>query len=249
MRRPLVAGNWKMNGSRVVAEQLTDEISAAVLPGCDVVLCPPVPYLSIVSSRIGAAAVSLGGQDCSEHENGAYTGETAVSMLADIGCRYVIVGHSERRQNFGETDTRVAAKVAAAHSGGLVPILCLGESLAERQAQETEMVVGRQLDAILGLPEIASILPDLVIAYEPVWAIGTGESATPEQAEQVHAWIRERIASHDSGAAERIRLLYGGSVKPDNAAALFAMPDIDGGLIGGASLAADSFIAICRVAG
>lgn len=214
----------------------------------DVVLCPPAPYLDLVGASVAGSRVALGAQDCSEHEAGAYTGEVAAAMLADCGCSYVIVGHSERRQMFGDSDARVVAKLKAACGQGLTPIFCVGETLAERRSDATETVIARQLDALLTTPDAVSLMAQMVVAYEPVWAIGTGESATPAQAEAVHAVIRQRLARVDQGIAARMRILYGGSVKPDNAAELFAMPDIDGGLIGGAALVATSFIAVCRAA-
>ena len=248
-RRRLVAGNWKMNGSRSMVTALAGAVVEAGLdPALDVVLCPPAPYLDVVGARVAGSGVVLGAQDCAEFEPGAYTGEVAAAMLADCGCGYVIVGHSERRQMFGDTDARVVAKLEAARRHGLTPIFCIGETLAERRAEATDTVIARQLDALLRLPEAPRLLAQMVIAYEPVWAIGTGESATPTQAQAVHAAIRKRLASVDAELAARMRILYGGSVKPDNAAELFAMADIDGGLIGGAALVAASFIAICRAA-
>lgn len=238
-----------MNGSRAMASALARAVVDAGLDNAlDVVLCPPSPYLDVVGASIAGSGVALGAQDCSEYEPGAYTGEIAAAMLADCGCGYAIVGHSERRQMFGDTDARVVAKIKTAAAHGLTPIFCVGETLAERRADATEAVIARQLDALLALPEAAGLLARLVIAYEPVWAIGTGESATPAQAQAVHAAIRARLATVDAGLAARTRILYGGSVKPDNAAELFAMPDIDGGLIGGAALVAASFIAVCRAA-
>lgn len=248
MRRPLVAGNWKMHGSKAMAAALGEAVAAAAPVAVDTLLCPPAPYLATVAAAIGGSATSLGGQDCSEHASGAYTGEVAGAMLADLGCEYVIVGHSERRQHFGDSDARVAAKVARAHAEGLTPILCVGETLEQRRAGDTEAVIGQQLENVLALEDIDAVLATLVIAYEPVWAIGTGESATPAGAQAVHAWIRARVAALDADRAAAMRILYGGSVKPDNAAELFAEADIDGGLIGGASLVADSFIAICQAA-
>ncbi|MEQ8662094.1 MAG: triose-phosphate isomerase [Gammaproteobacteria bacterium] len=248
MRRALVAGNWKMNGSRAMAQDLACAVAAAGVSAAEVVLCPPAPYLATVAAAVAASAVTVGAQDCSEHAGGAYTGEVAASMLIDCGCSHVIVGHSERRQFFGDDDARVAAKLAQAQAHGLVPILCVGETIDERRGDATEAVVARQLDAVLALAGIAAILERLVIAYEPVWAIGTGETATPAQAQAVHAFIRARIAAVDARRAAALRVLYGGSVKPANAAELFAMPDIDGGLIGGASLEAESFLAICNAA-
>lgn len=248
MRQPLVAGNWKMNGSRAFARALAAEIAAARCVA-EVALCPPAAYLADVGAVLAGSVVALGAQDCSEHEPGAYTGETAATMLVDLGCRYCIVGHSERRQYFGDTDQRVLAKVKRAAAHGLRPILCVGESLEERRAGATETVVARQLDVLLDDAGAAPLLAGLVIAYEPVWAIGTGESASPQQAQDVHAFIRARVAARAPAAAAELRILYGGSVKPDNASELFAMADIDGGLIGGAALKAETFLAVCRAAG
>jgi triosephosphate isomerase len=238
-----------MNGTRELATALASAIAEARVTGpIDVVVCPPAPYLERVAEAVAGSGVAVGAQDCSEFEPGARTGETAVAMLADVGCAYVIVGHSERRQQCGEDDARVAAKAVRASAGGLVPIVCVGETLEERRRGATEVVVGRQLDALLTLADARAVLARAVLAYEPVWAIGTGESATPAQAQAVHAFVRARVRALDAGLAEGLRVLYGGSVKPDNARELFAMPDIDGGLIGGASLAAESFLAICRAA-
>jgi len=248
MRQPLVAGNWKMNGSRAFARALASETAAARCVA-EVALCPPAAYLADVGAVLAGSVVALGAQDCSEHEPGAYTGETAATMLVDLGCRYCIVGHSERRQYFGDTDQRVLAKVKRAAAHGLRPILCVGESLEERRAGATETVVARQLDVLLDDAGAAPLLAGLVIAYEPVWAIGTGESASPQQAQDVHAFIRARVAARAPAAAAELRILYGGSVKPDNASELFAMADIDGGLIGGAALKAETFLAVCRAAG
>ena len=250
MRQPLVAGNWKMNGSRSMAEALARTVNeGAKTLGCEVVLCPPAAYLSTVGPLLTKPGVGLGAQDCSEHDSGAYTGEHATSMLDDLGCTYVIIGHSERRQMFGDSDERVVEKVLAALANGLSPILCVGESLAERQAGTTETVVAAQLNAVLHDSRCEGRLQRLVVAYEPVWAIGTGESATPEQAQAVHAFLRRCIDDIDPALAKTTRLLYGGSVKPENAAQLFASPDIDGGLIGDASLKAESFLSICAAAG
>ena len=244
-----MAGNWKMNGSRAMAAALARAVVDAGLDNAlDVVLCPPAPYLEVVGASVAGSSVALGAQDCSEHEPGAYTGEVAAAMLADSGCAYVIIGHSERRQMFGDTDGRMLAKLKAACRHGLTPIFCVGETLAERRSGATETVIARQLEALLTAPDAASLLAQLVVAYEPVWAIGTGESASPAQAEAVHAAIRRHLAGVDQGLAAHMRILYGGSVKPDNALELFAMPDIDGGLIGGAALVATSFIAVCRAA-
>ncbi len=249
MRRSLVAGNWKMNGSFESARNLVEGIKAGLgSVSSDVVVCPPSVYISEVGRMLGSASIGLGGQNVSEHEGGAYTGEISPSMLRDVGCQYVIVGHSERRNLYGEDDAVIAKKTIAAAKAGLVPILCVGELLEERESGDTEAVVARQLDVLLGSAEGLKALSEAVIAYEPVWAIGTGKTATPEQAQSVHAFIRQRIAAKDSELAARIRILYGGSVKANNAAELFANEDIDGGLIGGASLVADEFLAICRAA-
>jgi triosephosphate isomerase len=233
-RTRLVAGNWKMHGSRETIRALLDEIVAGTgeaLAQCAV--CPPFPYLAQVAERLRGTKVTWGAQNVSEHASGAYTGEVAASMLAELGCRYVIVGHSERRQIYGESDAQVGAKYKAARAAGLTPIVCVGETLAEREAGRTEEVVGRQLNAV---PFAGG-----VVAYEPVWAIGTGRNATPEQAQAVHAFLRKRLPADTP-------ILYGGSVKPQNAVAIFAMPDVDGGLIGGASLVAADFLAILRAA-
>jgi len=210
-------------------------------------VCPPFPYLASVASQLQGSAVELGAQNVSEHQAGAYTGEVASRMLRDVGCRYVIVGHSERRALYGESSAQVAEKMAAALGAGLVPILCVGEMLEEREAGSTEEVVGEQLGAALERSGIAAFKGS-VIAYEPVWAIGTGKTATPEQAQDVHRYIRSVLAEQDASVAETVQILYGGSVKGDNAAGLFAMPDIDGGLIGGASLKPADFLAIARAA-
>jgi triosephosphate isomerase len=249
MRQRLVAGNWKMNGSLESARSLVGAVLAGVggLKG-EVAICPPFVYLETVGSLLKGSPVALGAQNVSHEDPGAFTGEVAAPMLRDLGCKYVIVGHSERRALYGETDARVADKYARVLGEGLVPILCVGELLEERDGGQTEAVVARQLDAVLARVGAAGIGAG-VIAYEPVWAIGTGRTATPEQAQEVHAFVRGRIAASDPGIAAGIRILYGGSVKGANAAGLFAMADIDGGLIGGASLAADDFLAICRAAG
>jgi triosephosphate isomerase len=236
MRAPLVAGNWKMHGNRAANAALLDALVEGV-KGTECVVCVPFPYLGEVSKRLQGTQVAWGAQDLNEHASGAHTGEVAAAMLAEFGCRYVLVGHSERRQFYGDTEARAAAKFAAARSAGLRPIFCVGETLEERDAGRTEAVVGRQLEAVLGKGGFG----DAVLAYEPVWAIGTGRTATPEQAQAVHGFLRRKV-----GAATRI--LYGGSVKPQNAAAIFAMPDVDGGLIGGASLVAQDFLAICAAA-
>ena len=249
MRRPLVAGNWKLHGDRAANEALLQGILAGVreLGEVECAVCVPYPYLVQVADRLSNTAVAWGAQNASEHARGAYTGEVSAPMLAEFGCRYVIVGHSERRQIYGETDAQVAAKFSAVQSAGMTPILCVGETLAERDSGNTESVVGRQLEAVLsgaGAPAFAKA----VLAYEPVWAIGTGRNATPEQARDVHAFLRARIARDDASVAQGLRILYGGSVKAANAGALFAMPELDGGLIGGASLVAQEFLAIARAA-
>ncbi len=250
MRKPLVAGNWKMNGSRESAQALVAGIKEGVGSGAtaDVVICPPFVYLSEVKSLLSGSEIALGAQNVSHRGNGAYTGEISTSMLLDVGCEYVILGHSERRALYGEDDALVAEKVIALNAAGLKPILCVGELLGERESGKTEAVVARQLDVLLNSVEGLAALQNTVIAYEPVWAIGTGMTATPEQAQDVHAFIRQRIASKDAALAEKIRILYGGSVKGSNAVELFAKQDIDGGLIGGASLQIDDFLAICHAA-
>jgi len=242
MRTPLVAGNWKMHGNRASNRALLDAVLAGIegLEGVDCAVCVPFPYLGEVAGRLAKTRLAWGAQNLSEHAKGAYTGEVSGEMLQEFGCRYVLVGHSERRQHYGDTDAVVAAKFSAAQSRGLTPILCLGETLAEREAGRTEEVVARQLDVVFSTSKVENF-KDAVVAYEPVWAIGTGRTATPEQAQAVHAFLRERLLP-------QTRILYGGSVKKDNAAALFSKQDIDGGLIGGASLVADDFTAIVRAA-
>ncbi len=249
MRRKLVAGNWKMHGGLAGNAALLTALLAEVdaLP-CEAAVCPPFPYLAQAQQLLAGSVLMLGAQNVSQHPSGAYTGEVAVGMLQEFGCRYVLLGHSERRAIFGESDATVAAKFEAALAGGLVPVLCVGETLADRQAGETEIVVGRQLDAVLARLGSAA-LGRGVVAYEPVWAIGTGQTATPEEAQAVHRFIRQRVAAGDAEVAAGLRILYGGSVKPQNAAALFGQADIDGGLIGGAALVAEDFLAICRATG
>lgn len=250
MRTPLVIGNWKMNGSSRSSTALAEAVASGwgAFQGVECGVCPPFVHLAGIGAVLGGTELRLGAQDVSEFLPGAYTGETAAEMLLDLGLRFVIIGHSERRALFGDTDLRILAKLRRAQSVGLVPILCVGETLEERRAGVTEAVVSRQLDAVLTGPDAHSILANLVVAYEPVWAIGTGETATPAQAQAVHAYIRNRLAGCDPQAAQATRLLYGGSVKPGNAPELFAMPDIDGGLVGGAALQAGDFIAICAAA-
>ena len=242
MRNRFVVGNWKMHGNRNSNRALLDAVLAGIgaLPGVECAVCVPFPYLGEVAARLQGSALAWGAQNVSEHAQGAYTGEVSAAMLAEFNCRYVIVGHSERRQLCGESDAVVAAKYAAALAQGVRPILCLGETLDARDAGQTELVIERQLQAVLDLNKKKSF-ENAVVAYEPVWAIGTGRTATPQQAQAVHAFLRARVLPET-------RILYGGSVKPDNAAALFAMQDVDGGLIGGASLVAGDFIAIARAA-
>lgn len=249
MRDFLVAGNWKMNGSRAANAELTDGILAG-MPDADSVkllVCPPYPYLHELAGKLAGTRLSLGAQNVSQHEAGAYTGEVSPGMLKDVGCEYVIVGHSERRAMMSETSEIVAAKFRAALGVGLTPVLCVGETLEEREAAQTEAIIDEQLNAVLETAGIESF-ETAVIAYEPVWAIGTGRVATPEQAQEVHRHIRAAMSSRSEKIASRIQILYGGSVKGENAAGLFTMPDIDGGLIGGASLKADDFLAIADAA-
>ena len=245
MRTPLVVGNWKMHGHCAMARELCAGIVAerARFDGVEVGVCPPYVLLPLVAEALRASSLRWGAQDVSEHASGAYTGEVSASMLAEFGATLVIIGHSERRALYGETDELTVLKLRSAQASGLTPILCVGETLAERQAGTTEQVIARQLDALLSQPDAPQLLDKLVIAYEPVWAIGTGETATPDQAQAVHAFIRARL-----GGAAALRILYGGSVKPGNAAELFAMADIDGGLIGGAALKSEDFVAICAAA-
>ena len=245
-RTKLVVGNWKMNGNRASNAALLSGLRAAGPLGCAVAVCPPFPYLEDAAVSLAGSAIAWGAQDCSAHASGAYTGEVSAAMLAELGCRYVIVGHSERRAMHGEGDKLVAEKAKASIAHGLTPIVCVGESLAEREDGSTDAVVKRQLSAVIHL--LAHCVPQMVVAYEPVWAIGTGRTATPEQAQAVHALLRTQLRAA-SERADQMSILYGGSVKADNAAALFAMPDIDGGLIGGASLKVDDFVALCRAAG
>jgi triosephosphate isomerase len=242
-RRSLVVGNWKMHGSRPVNAALLDGILQARPFASEVAVCVPFPFLSETAVTLTGSDLRWGAQDCSAHEQGAFTGEVSAGMLAEFGCRYVIVGHSERRALHGESDQLVADKAKAALARGVTPIVCVGETLAQREAGQTEAVVKRQLSAVIHT--LGHCAGEMVVAYEPVWAIGTGLTATPEQAQAVHALLRAQLRAA-TAHAEVMKLLYGGSVKPDNAAALFAQPDIDGGLIGGASLKAADFVAICR---
>jgi triosephosphate isomerase len=250
MRKILVAGNWKMHGSAGMTRDLIRGLIDALgdSPASDVAVCPPYVYLAAAADLVAGSRVRLGAQNLAVEESGAYTGEVAGGMLKDVGCHFVIVGHSERRSLYGETSGLVAAKFVAAQRDGLVPILCVGETLEEREQGITETVVGAQLRAVLDAAGV-SAFADAVIAYEPVWAIGTGRTATPEQAQEVHAFVRGIIAGEDDTIANSVRILYGGSVKPSNAGDLFSMPDVDGGLVGGASLDAEGFAEICRAGG
>lgn len=253
LRQPMVAGNWKMHGSRASNAALVEGVLAGCVAGPQIVLCPPFVYLADLAPRLVGTPVELGAQDlCTEPRQGAFTGEISAEMLLDVGCQYVIVGHSERRALYGETDDVVARKVLTALAAGLRPIICVGEQLEDRDAGRTEAVVGEQLEAVLAAltdsPAGLSALERCVLAYEPVWAIGTGRTAAPAQAQEVHAFIRGRIANQDATIAGSVRVLYGGSVKPGNARELFGMADVDGGLIGGASLKADEFVAIIAAA-
>jgi len=247
MRRKLVAGNWKMHGRRESALSLVHALAQGCPEQVDVAVCPPALYLSELIAAVQGSRLQFGGQDLSTHAEGAYTGELAGGMLAELGCRYVLVGHSERRQYHGESDALVAGKFVAAQSAGLVPVLCLGETLAERDGGLTESVLARQLSVVLDRAGVAAFA-SAVVAYEPVWAIGTGRTASVEQAQAAHRALRGKVAERDVRIADSLRILYGGSVKAGNAAELFSAPDVDGGLVGGASLKADEFLAICRAA-
>jgi triosephosphate isomerase len=245
MQRKLVVGNWKMYGSRPANAELLAALLAARPFGADVAVCVPFVYLHETAATLAASELRWGAQDCSPHDQGAYTGEVSAAMLAECGCRYTLVGHSERRALHHESDALVAAKAQAALARGVTPIVCVGETLAQREAGETEAVVKRQLSAVIH--QLAHCASEMVVAYEPVWAIGTGRTATPEQAQAVHQVLRAQLQAA-TGRAAQMKILYGGSVKGDNAATLFAQPDIDGGLVGGASLKAAEFITICRAA-
>ena len=247
MRQPLIAGNWKMNGSKAsVQELLAGVVAGAEQIGySEIAVCPPFPFLQMAQEALIGSQVRLGAQNLSSEKGGAFTGEVSAAMLADFGCHYVICGHSERRALYGEDDAIIAKKLAAARGKGLTPILCVGETLQERERGETEKVIADQIDGIVRLSGI-DMFAVIELAYEPVWAIGTGMTATPEQAQEVHAFIRARLAAQSQAIADKIRLLYGGSMKASNARELLAQPDIDGGLIGGASLNADEFLAIAR---
>lgn len=249
MRTKLVAGNWKMHGSLASNAELLRAIKAGTgaTSGVEMAVCVPYPYLAQAHAALADSKIALGAQDVSAQAQGAFTGEVSAPMLAEFACRYVIVGHSERRTLHGETDAVVAAKFAAAQKAGLIPIFCIGETLAERESDVTTAVVTRQLEAVLSTSGVAA-LANAVIAYEPVWAIGTGKTASPEQAQEVHATIRARIAREDASVAAGVQILYGGSMKPGNAKELMQQADIDGGLIGGASLVASDFLAIAAAA-
>lgn len=249
MRQKFVAGNWKMNGGLESNLKLLQEVVSGVaeLRDVAVAVCVPFPYLAQAQSSLTGTSVAWGGQNLSEKTSGAYTGEVSASMLNDFSCRYVLVGHSERRSIYGESDALVAEKFAVALAAGLIPVLCLGETLSEREAGKTTEVIAAQMSTVLDRVGVAAFAK-AVVAYEPVWAIGTGRTATSEQAQEVHAAIRGQVAAADASVAAGLQILYGGSVKPSNAFELFGMPDIDGGLIGGASLVAADFLAICRAA-
>ncbi|CAI8715747.1 triose-phosphate isomerase [Pseudomonas soli] len=250
MRRPMVAGNWKMHGTRASVAELTQGLGKMLIPdGIEVAVFPPALFINEVVDGLKGKGIIVGAQNSAvQPEQGALTGEVAPSQLSEVGCKLVLIGHSERRQIIGESDEVLNQKFAAAQKSGLTPVLCVGETLAEREAGKTLEVVGRQLSSVIDVFGIAAFA-NAVIAYEPVWAIGTGLTASPQQAQDVHAAIRKQLAEKDAEVARKVRLLYGGSVKAANAAELFGMPDIDGGLIGGASLNADEFGAICRAAG
>ena len=248
MRRKIVAGNWKLHGSRQFATDLLGQVAAG-LPkaGVEVVILPPLPYLGELVEDFGETGLVFGAQDVSSNEKGAYTGEVCAAMLHEVGARYGLVGHSERRQYHNESSELVARKFAAAMHAGLVPVLCVGETLEQREAGQTEAVIAGQLAPVLALVG-GEGFANAVVAYEPVWAIGTGKTASKEQAQQVHAFIRGEVARIDARIADSLPILYGGSVKPDNAGELFAQPDVDGGLVGGASLVAADFLAIAKAA-
>lgn len=247
MRKKIAAGNWKLNGDRAFAHGLVDALHAPDTDGVEVLVFPPMAYLAELIAKHDGAGIGFGAQDVSQHGKGAYTGEISAAMLKDIGASHALVGHSERRQYHGETSATVAAKFAAAKAGGIVPVLCVGETLNEREAGQTEVVVAEQLAAVFELLG-ASALDGAIVAYEPVWAIGTGKTASPEQAQAVHAFIRGEAARHDAKIAGLLPILYGGSVKADNAALLFSQSDVDGGLVGGASLVAADFNGIIAAA-
>jgi triosephosphate isomerase len=249
MRRPVVAGNWKMHGSRAANQALLTELERRVKPEwpVDVVVFPPYVYLADAVRMLDEGQIRVGAQDVCAEAGGAFTGQVSAAMLRDVGCRYVVVGHSERRRLYHEDDALVSRKFAAVLAVGLTPVLCVGETLEEHEAHQAQAVVARQIDAVIAMNGITSFAK-AIIAYEPVWAIGTGRTASPQQAQGVHAYLRGRIAAQDANIARHLRILYGGSVKGGNAAELFLMPDVDGGLVGGASLSADEFFEICAAA-
>lgn len=248
MRRKIVAGNWKLHGSRDFATELVGKVAAGLpLERVDVLVLPPLPYLGDLVEDFEGTVLAFGAQDVSSNEKGAYTGEVSAAMLVDVGATHGLVGHSERRQYHHESSELVARKFVAASHAGLVPVLCVGETLEQREAGQTEQVIAAQLAPVLELAGVQAFAK-AVVAYEPVWAIGTGRTATPAQAQAVHAFIRGVVAKADARIADSLPLLYGGSVKPDNAAELFSQPDVDGGLVGGASLVAEDFLAIARAA-
>jgi triosephosphate isomerase len=251
VRKPFVAGNWKMHGSKASILTLVTGLNAksSEISGVDIAICPPTIYIDYTSHCLSADNIFIGGQNIAEEpDQGAFTGESSVEMLKDLGCQYVVLGHSERRTIYGESDSQIAQKVKVAMKAGVTPILCIGETLEERQSGVMESVIAAQLKAVLDVVGIAAF-ESVVIAYEPIWAIGTGVTASPAQAQEVHAFIRSELAVLDSAIAEKVIIQYGGSVKPNNAVELFSQPDIDGGLIGGASLDANDFMAICKAAG
>ncbi|WP_286716838.1 triose-phosphate isomerase [Thalassolituus sp. UBA2009] len=245
MRRLLVAGNWKMNASVAMTQSLLSELRAAQIDQCDVAVFPPFPYLTQAGELLSGSDIALGAQNCAAEESGAFTGEVSAPMLADVGCAMALVGHSERRTLYGETDDTVLAKTRQLLDNSMTAVVCVGETLAERQAGQAEAVVAQQLKLLLEQLNTAQ-WQHIILAYEPVWAIGTGETATPEQAQAIHAFIRSQLQVLGADVAQATRILYGGSVKAANAAELFSQPDIDGGLVGGASLDATEFLGICR---
>lgn len=253
-RRKLVVGNWKMHGDLSSNAQLLSDIVKGLshLKHADYVVCPPNPYLFQARELLTGSNIAWGGQNVNQHEKGAFTGAVAAHMLTDLGCTYVLLGHSERRVLFNETNLTAAARFDASIRAGLTPVLCVGETLAEHEAGLTEVIIASQMDAVMATLNdenfSSAMRVNMVFAYEPVWAVGTGKTATPEQAQAVHAFIRHRIARRNSEAAAHVRIVYGGSIKANNAKKLFAMPDVDGGLVGGASLSAQEFIAICKAA-
>ena len=249
MRRPMVAGNWKMHGSRAANQALLAELERSLKADwpIDIAVFPPYVYVSDAVRALEDGRIAVGAQDVCAESGGAFTGQVSAAMLKDVGCDFVIVGHSERRRWYHEDDALVARKFAAVAGAGLTPVLCVGETLEEREAKMTEAVVGRQLDAVISMHGIGGFAR-AILAYEPVWAIGTGRTASPVQAQEVHLFLRNRIHAQDAKIARHLRILYGGSVKAGNAAELFEMPDVDGGLVGGASLSADEFQQICAAA-